>query len=158
MIKTFQTTKSKEEIIAEIDRLRENGNEIRREDKVLYPIWFSKGTKLRVDCTGKGTTYWKLNLETPGEITAKRCSTFMDWVLVLLFVAFDLLVAFLIFHERFSMQVLLYGILILAALILCEFLPTYYFRVLSPARKLKKFVQKFLGGSKAAKKADLEKE
>lgn len=146
MIKAFSTKKTQEEITAEIDQLREKGAELRCEDKVFAPIWFMKGTKLRVDCTGKGSTYWKLNLETPGQIEAKRCTTFMDWLLIVVFVAIDLLIGFLIFHERFSLQVLLYGTLIFLGAVLCEFVPMYCLRVLSPARKLKKFVQKYLSG------------
>jgi len=153
MKKTYQTNKTKEEILAEIENLRENSDNLRREDKVLYPIWFVKGMKLRVDCTGSGTTYWKLNAETPGQIHAKRCVTFMDCALVFLFVVLDCLIGYLIFRADFTLQRLLYGALILLGIVLCEFIPTYCLRVLGPARKLKKFVQKYLGGDKADKKS-----
>lgn len=140
MKKTFLTSKTREELIMIIEDIRENYSKYVHE-KTIFLIRFVGKNKIRVS-NGRAMTYWKLNLDVQGEITVNRCTTAMDWFMVLTLAVIDMICAFLILYDRFSFN----GILFLLGLIFCEFIPLYYLYVISPIKKIERFINKYLGG------------
>lgn len=143
MKRTFFTSKDREEIIAEIKYIKENYKKLYYSDVVVQPFRFIKGTKISIDGAGRNITYWRLDIDTPGEISIERCTTFADWLMILTFVVIDFILGFLFLYPGTDIGV---GILFLLGFILVQFLFFYYGNFISPVKKFKKLVDKYLGG------------
>ncbi len=138
MKKTYLTSKNRDELNTQMDYLKSNHKNHRME-KELYPIWFVKNDKIRVD-SGRTTTYWKLDFENHGVITVKRCMIFNDWLLVITLAVIDVIIAYLIIYGR---GVTIAGIGLWLGLVLLQVLPLYYLYVTSPLKKITRWF-KFL--------------
>ena len=140
MKKTYLTSKNRDELNIQMDYLKRN-HKILRMEKALYPIWFVKNGKIRVD-NGRATTYWKLDIENHGVITVKRCMIFNEWFLIITLAVIDVIIAYLIIYGR---GVTIVGIVSWLGLVLLQVLPLYSLYVTSPLKKITRFGKKYLG-------------
>lgn len=140
MKKTYLTSMNRDELNIQMDYLKSNHKNLRME-KEFNPIWFVKNEKIRVGY-GRVMTYWKLDFENNGEITAKRCMTFNDWLLIVIFAVIDAIFAYLIIYGS---GVTIAGMGLLLGFVLLQVLPLYYLYVTSPLKKITRFVMKYLG-------------
>lgn len=136
MKKNYITSKNECELKSKIEYLKTNYKTLYKE---LYPIWFVNSNKIRVGY-GRAMTYWELDFENHGEITARRCMTFNDWFLILSLVGIDVIFVYLLIYGGITVV----DICMLLGLVLLEVLPLYYLYVISPLKKITRFVEKYL--------------
>lgn len=137
MKKIFPTSKTKEELEAEIDNMRADYSKPAYKRKNLM-IRFIGQNKVRISCGS--ITYWKYNFDKQGEINISRYFTIMDWIEIIAMFTINIIFSFLFLYNRLSLDV----IFVLLALIVCEVFPIYYLYVICPIGIIKRFIQKYL--------------
>lgn len=138
MKKTFLTSKNREELFTQMNYLKNNYKNLYME-KELYPIRFIQNDKIRIS-NGRAMTYWRLDFENQGEITAKRCMVFNDWFLIISLAIIDIIFAYLIFRPGLTIV----NLVLFLILVSLEVLPLYYLYVTSPLKKITNFLKKYM--------------
>ena len=140
MKKTFLTSKNREELMHEIELMKNSHGE-HPYHREMPTIFVQRKNRIRIT-SGRILTFWNLQFDRAGEITISRCITVIDWFMALTFIAIDIAVAIIIFAKGFTIN----GALLFAAIVLFKVWPVYYLYAISPMKTAKRFVYNYLGG------------